>query len=180
MAPKRKRQSVTVLIIPPINSNNQLSFIDNHVSVVSEASNSLTILERSHRFTMSDMDHHRDELRASQTEVSRLGKLLSSKDSVIKELCASKKLVTQELEAACLNIKALEDVRVVMKAMCDKAMDKAVRAGRILMRRPGVVVPEDIVADVLAAKREMCPWAISIIILVIRCLTHCLELICAK
>jgi hypothetical protein len=37
-----------------------------------------------------------------------------------------------------------------MKAMCDKAMDKAVHAGRILMRRPGVVVHEDIVADVLA------------------------------
>jgi hypothetical protein len=30
-------------------------------------------------------------------------------------------------------------------------MDKAVRAGRILMRRPGVVVPDDIVADVKAA-----------------------------
>jgi hypothetical protein len=38
----------------------------------------------------------------------------------------------------------------VMNAMCDKAMDKVVRAGRILMRRPSVVVPEDIVADVLA------------------------------
>jgi hypothetical protein len=35
--------------------------------------------------------------------------------------------------------------------MCDKVMDKDVRAGRILMRRPGVVVPEDIIADVLAA-----------------------------
>jgi hypothetical protein len=35
-----------------------------------DASNSLTILERIHRFTMSDLDHHRDELRASQTEVS--------------------------------------------------------------------------------------------------------------
>jgi hypothetical protein len=30
-------------------------------------------------------------------------------------------------------------------------MDKAVRAGQILMRRPGVVVPNDIVADVKAA-----------------------------
>jgi hypothetical protein len=30
-------------------------------------------------------------------------------------------------------------------------MDKAIRAGRILMRRPGVVVPDDIVADVRAA-----------------------------
>jgi hypothetical protein len=27
-------------------------------------------------------------------------------------------------------------------------MDKAIRAGRILMRRPGVVVPDDIMADV--------------------------------
>jgi hypothetical protein len=100
---------------------------------------------------MSDLDHHRDELKASQTEVSWLGKLLSSKDSVIKELRASRKLVVQELEAARLNIKALEDDRVVMKAMCDKAMDKAVRVGRILMRRFGIVVLEDIVADVLAA-----------------------------
>jgi hypothetical protein len=99
---------------------------------------------------MLDLDHHRDELRASQTELSRLGKLLSSKDSVIKELCASKKLVMQELEAARLNIKSLENDRVVMKAMCDKAMDKVVRSGRILMRRPGVVVPEDIIPDVLA------------------------------
>jgi hypothetical protein len=30
-------------------------------------------------------------------------------------------------------------------------MDKAIRAGWILMRRPGVVVPNDIVADVKAA-----------------------------
>jgi hypothetical protein len=43
----------------------------------------------------------------------------------------------------------LEDDRVVMKAMCDKAMDKAVRTRRILMRRPSVMVPEDIVADVV-------------------------------
>jgi hypothetical protein len=30
-------------------------------------------------------------------------------------------------------------------------MDKAIRAGRILMRRPGIVVPDDIVADVKVA-----------------------------
>jgi hypothetical protein len=83
--------------------------------------------------------------------VLRLNKLLSSKDSVIKELCALKKLVSQELEIAHLNIKVLEDNHGIMKEMCDKAMDKAVRAGRILTKRPGVVVPEDIVADVLAA-----------------------------
>jgi hypothetical protein len=46
---------------------------------------------------MSELDHLKDELRASQTEVSRVSKLLSSKDFVIKELRASKKLVTQEL-----------------------------------------------------------------------------------
>jgi hypothetical protein len=28
-------------------------------------------------------------------------------------------------------------------------------------------------------EREMCSWAISIIVLVIRCRTHCFELICA-
>jgi hypothetical protein len=37
MSPKRKRQSVAVLIIPPIDPNNQLPFAGNHVSVVSEA-----------------------------------------------------------------------------------------------------------------------------------------------
>jgi hypothetical protein len=65
--------------------------------------------------------------------------------------CASKKLVAQELEAAQLAIKTLENNCVVLKAQRDKAMDKAVRAGRILMRRPGVIVPNNIVADVKAA-----------------------------
>ena len=116
-----------------------------------DASNSLTILERSHRFTMSDLEHHRNEPRASQDEVSRLGKLLSAKDSTIKDLRASKKLVTQELEAARLTVKALEDDCVVLKAQRDRAMDKAICAGRILMRRPGVVVPVDIVANVMVA-----------------------------
>jgi predicted naringenin-chalcone synthase len=100
---------------------------------------------------MSELDHHRDELRASQTEVSRLNKLVPSKDSVIKELRASKKIVSQELDIARRDIKALEDDHGIMKAMCDKAMDKAVHVGRILMKRPSVVVPEDIVADILAA-----------------------------
>jgi predicted nucleic acid-binding Zn-ribbon protein len=78
---------------------------------------------------MSELDHHRDELRASQTEVSRFNKLLSSKDFVIKELRTSKKLVSQELEITRHDIKALEHDRGVMKAMCDKAMDKFVRVG---------------------------------------------------
>jgi hypothetical protein len=43
---------------------------DNLDRLYRDANNSLTILERSHRFTMSELDHHNDELRASQTEVS--------------------------------------------------------------------------------------------------------------
>jgi hypothetical protein len=65
-----------------------------------DASSSLPTLARSHRFTMSELDHHRDELRATHTEVSQLNKLLSSKDSIIKELRASKKLVSHELDIA--------------------------------------------------------------------------------
>jgi hypothetical protein len=76
---------------------------------------------------------------------------LSTKDSTIRELRASKKLVAQELEAAQLAIKTLENNCVILKAQRDRAMDKAVRAGWILMRRPDVVVPDDIVADVRAA-----------------------------
>jgi hypothetical protein len=37
MAPKRKRKSVAVSIIPSIDPNSQLPFIGNHVSVISEA-----------------------------------------------------------------------------------------------------------------------------------------------
>jgi hypothetical protein len=37
MASKRKRQSVVVPIIPPIDLNSQLPFTGNHMSVVSEA-----------------------------------------------------------------------------------------------------------------------------------------------
>jgi hypothetical protein len=100
---------------------------------------------------MSDLDNHRHELQASQDEVSRLGQLSSTKDSTIRELRASKKLVAQELEAAQLVVRTLENNCVVLKAQRDRAMDIVIRAGRILMWRPGVVVPDDIVADVKAA-----------------------------
>jgi hypothetical protein len=99
---------------------------------------------------MSDLDHHRRELQVSQDEVLRLRQLVSSKDSIVKDLRASKNLVAQELEAAQLATKVSEDNYTILKAQRDKAMDKAIRAGRILMRRPGVVVLDDIVADVKA------------------------------
>jgi hypothetical protein len=49
---------------------------------------------------MSDLDHHRRELQVSQDEVLWLRQLVSSKDSIVKNLRASKKLVAQELEVA--------------------------------------------------------------------------------
>jgi hypothetical protein len=100
---------------------------------------------------MSDLDHHHRELQVSQDEVMWIRQLVSSKDSIIKDLRASKKLVAQKLEAARLTTKVLEDNCAILKAQRDKAMDKAIRAGRILMRRPDVVVPDDIVADIRAA-----------------------------
>jgi hypothetical protein len=58
-------------------------------------------------------------------------------------------------EAARLAVKAAEDTSTTLKAQRDKAMDKAIRAGRILMRRPGVIVPDDIIADVNAAPNSL-------------------------
>jgi hypothetical protein len=102
----------------------------------------------SHRFTMTDLDHHHHELQVSQDEILRLRQSVSSKDSIIKDLRASKRSVAQQLEAARLATKVAEDNCVALKAQRDKGMDKAIRAGQILMRRPGVVVADDIVADV--------------------------------
>jgi hypothetical protein len=99
---------------------------------------------------MADLEHHHHELQVSQDVVLRLRQLVSSKDSVIKDLRASKRLVVQELEATRLATKVAEDNSTILKAQHDKAMNKAIHVGRILMRRPGVIVPDDIVADVKA------------------------------
>jgi hypothetical protein len=50
-----------------------------------------------------------------------------------------------------LAVKVAEETSATLRAQRDKAMDKAIRAGRILMRKPGVVIPDDIRADVNAA-----------------------------
>jgi hypothetical protein len=116
-----------------------------------DATNSLTILERSHHFTMEDLDNHRYKLQESLDDMIRLRQVVSNKYIIIKDLRASKKSVVQELETAWLAVKAAEETSATLRAQRDKAMDKAIRAGRILMRRPGVVVPDDILADVNAA-----------------------------
>jgi hypothetical protein len=100
---------------------------------------------------MEDLYNHRYKMQESMDDMIRLRQLVSSKDTIIKDLRASKRSVVQELEAARLAVKAAEDTFATLRAQRDRAMDKAIRVGRILMRRPGVVVPDDIVADVNAA-----------------------------
>jgi septal ring factor EnvC (AmiA/AmiB activator) len=124
---------------------------DNLDRLYCDSSNSLTILERSHRFTMEELDNHHCKLQESTNDVIRLRQLISAKDAAIKELRASKKSIAQELETAQLAAKVAEETSITLRAQRDRAMDKAIRAGRILMRRPGVVVPEDIRANVNAA-----------------------------
>jgi chromosome segregation ATPase len=124
---------------------------DNLDKLYRDSSNSLTILERSHRFTMEELDNHRCKLQESLDDVIRLRQSISAKDAVIKELRASKKSIAQELEATQLAVKVAEETSATLRAQCDRAMDKAIHAGRILMRRPCVIVPDDIRADVNAA-----------------------------
>jgi septal ring factor EnvC (AmiA/AmiB activator) len=100
---------------------------------------------------MEELDNQRRQLQESSDEVARLTQLLSAKDVTIKGLRASKKSIAQELETAQQAVTVAEEAAVTFKAQRDKALDKAIQAGRILMRRPGVAVPEDIRADVNAA-----------------------------
>jgi hypothetical protein len=100
---------------------------------------------------MEELDNHRCKLQESTDDMIRLRQLISAKDAAIKELRASKKSIAQELETAQLAVKVAEETSVTLMAQRDRAMDKAIRAGRILMRRPGVIVPDDIRVDVNAA-----------------------------
>jgi septal ring factor EnvC (AmiA/AmiB activator) len=124
---------------------------DNLDKLYRDSSNSLTILEKSHRFTMEELDNHRCKLQESTDEVICLRQLISAKDAAIKELRASKKSIAQELETAQLAVKVAKETSITLRAQRDRAMDKVIRAGRILMTRPGVVVPDDIRANVNAA-----------------------------
>jgi hypothetical protein len=100
---------------------------------------------------MEELDNQRCKLQESTDDVIRLRQLISAKDAAIKELRASKKSIAQELETAQLAVKVAEETSGTLRAQRDRAMDKAIRAGRILMRRPGVIVPDDIRADVNTA-----------------------------
>jgi hypothetical protein len=83
---------------------------DNLDRLYRDSSNSLTILERSHRFTMEELDNHRCKLQESTDDVIRLRQLISAKDAAIKELRASKKSIVQELETAQLAVKVAVNI----------------------------------------------------------------------
>jgi hypothetical protein len=119
-------------------------------------------LERSHHFTREELDNHRYKLQESLDDVIHLRQLVSTKDAVIKDLRASKKSVAHELETARLAVKVAEETSATLRAQRDKAMDKAIRAGRILVRRPGVVVRDDIMADVNAAPNSSSRPSLSV------------------
>jgi hypothetical protein len=89
---------------------------DNLDRLYCDSSNSLTILERSHRFTMEELDNHRYKLQESLDDVIRLRQLISAKDVVIKELRASKKSIAQELETAQLAVKVAEKTSATLRA----------------------------------------------------------------
>jgi hypothetical protein len=83
--------------------------------------------------------------------VLALSSSLFSKDSSIRDLRCSNKFLSRELDTAKWNIKVLEGDCEVLKAGYDKARDKVIHTGHLLMKRLGVVVSNDIVADVQAA-----------------------------
>jgi uncharacterized protein YhaN len=102
---------------------------DNLDRLYRDSSNSLTVLERSHRFTNEELDNHRYKLQEYLDDVIRLRQLISTKDAVIKDLRAFKKSVAQELETAQLAVKVAEETSATLRAQRDKAMDKAIRTG---------------------------------------------------
>ena len=102
---------------------------DNLDKLYRDASNSLTILERSHRFTREELDNHRYKLQESLDDVIRLRQLVSTKDAVIKDLRASKKSIAQGLETARLAIKAAEETSATLRPSAIKLWIKLFARG---------------------------------------------------
>jgi hypothetical protein len=102
---------------------------DNLDRLYRDSSNSLTILERSHRFTMEELDNHRYKLQESLDDVIRLRQLISTKDAVIKDLRASKKSVAQELETAQLAVKVAEETSATLGPSAIKLWTKLFERG---------------------------------------------------
>jgi hypothetical protein len=65
---------------------------------------------------MEDLDNHRYRLQESLDDMICLRQLVSSKDSIVKDLRTSKRSVIQELEAARLAVKTVEDASAILRA----------------------------------------------------------------
>jgi hypothetical protein len=102
---------------------------DNLDKLYRDVSNSLTILERSHRFTMEDLDNHCYKLQESLDDMICLRQLVLSKDTIIKDLRAFKRSVVQELEAARLAVKAAEDTSATLRAHATELWTKPFARG---------------------------------------------------
>jgi hypothetical protein len=57
---------------------------------------------------------------------------------------------SRKLEVLEHNVGVLENDCKLLKSSRDKAMDKVISTGRLLMKKPNFVVPKDIVTDVLS------------------------------
>jgi hypothetical protein len=79
---------------------------------------------------MEDLDNHRYKLQESMDDMIRLMQLVSSKDTIIKDLCASKRSVVQELEAAQLAVKAAEDTSDTLRASATELWTKPFARGK--------------------------------------------------
>jgi hypothetical protein len=82
-----------------------------HKSIV----DSLTTLERIYKFTMVDLEKKRTELEETHAVVKKLDNLLASKDFVLKNMCASSKTQSKDLEVLKHNIGVLKSDRKVLK-----------------------------------------------------------------
>lgn len=115
----------------------------------------LTTLGNSQNLTMSELDKKRSELALLQGLVDELHESLSSNDSALKSLRALSKSQAKKLEVLDHKVGVFENDCKLLKASRDKAMDKVIHAGRLLMKKPDVVIPQDIVTDVLSVSTPL-------------------------
>jgi hypothetical protein len=110
----------------------------------------LTTLRNSHNLTMAELDKKRSELSLLQESVDELHESLSSKDSIIKELRALSRSQVKKMEILEHNVGVLKNDCKLLTASRDKAMVKVIHDSRLLMKKLDVIVPEDIVTDVMS------------------------------
>lgn len=100
---------------------------------------------------MTELEKRKGELALLQESVNGFHESLFSKDYVLKDLRDLSRSQARKLEVLEHNITVLENDSKLLKASHDKAMDKVIRVDRLLTKKPNVVVPKDIVVDVLSA-----------------------------